>query len=116
MPRSGGRAGGSTPFIWWPWSGWWLFSDGWPSFRLPEEVAMFSPKVGSVGALISLTGAFLWAAMAAAAGTRRAPLGVIELLLLFATLVTVPLGLELARLVSLPVIGRLGRAARAFQP
>jgi hypothetical protein len=77
---------------------------------------MFSPKVGSVGALISLTEAFLWAAIAAAAGTRRAPLGVIELLLLFATLVTVPLGLELARLVSLPVIGRLGRVARAFQP
>jgi hypothetical protein len=41
---------------------------------------------------------------------------VIELLLLFATLVAVPLGMELARIVNSSLPDRLGRAARALQP
>jgi hypothetical protein len=48
-------------------------------------------------ALISLSGAAVWAGLAVLAGLRRAPAGVIELLLLFAVLVVVPLGLGLVR-------------------
>lgn len=40
----------------------------------------------------SLAGALLWAILAASAGRGSAPLGVIELLFLFAPLVVVPLG------------------------
>jgi YndJ-like protein len=46
-------------------------------------------------ALIGLSGAAAWAGLAALAGLRLAPFGVIELLLLFAVLVVVPLGLGL---------------------
>lgn len=46
-------------------------------------------------ALIGLSGAAAWAGLAVLAGLRCAPLGVIELLLLFAVLVVVPLGLSL---------------------
>jgi hypothetical protein len=45
-------------------------------------------------------GAAIWAGLAWMAGTGRAPLGVIELLLLFAPLVVVPLGLALSRTVA----------------
>jgi hypothetical protein len=44
-----------------------------------------------------LAGAGLWATIAVLAGFRRAPFGVIELLLLFAVLVIVPLGFNLSR-------------------
>lgn len=47
-------------------------------------------------AAVSVSGAAVWAALAMLAGLRRAPLGIIELLFLFAPLVIVPLGLELA--------------------
>ena len=47
-----------------------------------------------------LLGAFVWAAMAGMAGAGRAPLGVIELLFLFAPLVIVPLGLALGEILS----------------
>jgi hypothetical protein len=46
----------------------------------------------------SLIGAGLWASVATLAGLRRAPLGVIELLLLLAVLVIVPLGFNLMRM------------------
>jgi len=48
-------------------------------------------------AIVSLSGAVVWAAIAVFVGLRRAPLGVTELLFLFAVLVVVPLGFELAR-------------------
>lgn len=48
-------------------------------------------------ALISLSGVVVWAGLAVLAGLRHAPLGVIELVLLFAVLVVVPLGLGLVR-------------------
>ena len=48
-------------------------------------------------AIISLCGGAVWAVFAMLAGLRRAPFGIIELLFLFAPLVIVPLGLELAR-------------------
>src|SRR5215467_406697 len=48
----------------------------------------------------ALFGALLWAVLAVLAGAGRAPLGIIELLFLFAPLVIVPLGLALARLIS----------------
>src|SRR5215813_12373889 len=47
------------------------------------------------GGVVSLTGALVWAVLAAFAGAHHAPLGIIELLLLFAVLVIVPLGLAL---------------------
>jgi hypothetical protein len=65
---------------------------------------------------VSLPGALLWALLAALAGNRRAPLGVIELLFLFAPLVVVPLGLELISAVSTPGISSLENMARAVQP
>ena len=48
----------------------------------------------------ALFGALVWAVLAALAGAGKAPLGVIELLFLFAPLVIVPLGLALGRMVS----------------
>jgi hypothetical protein len=48
-------------------------------------------------AIVCLSGTVVWAAIAVLAGLRRAPLGVIELLFLFAVLVVVPLGFELTR-------------------
>ncbi|HSS96805.1 MAG TPA: YndJ family transporter [Terriglobales bacterium] len=47
-----------------------------------------------------LFGTLIWAVLAALAGARKAPLGVIELLFLFAPLVIVPLGIALGRMVS----------------
>src|ERR1043166_5803335 len=48
----------------------------------------------------ALFGASVWVVLAALAGAGKAPLGVIELLFLFAPLVIVPLGLALGRIVS----------------
>ena len=65
-------------------------------------------------AWIGLSGAAAWAALAVLAGLRRAPFGVIELLLLFAALVVVPLGLGL-----ITVENRAGTRVRfvaALQP
>jgi YndJ-like protein len=58
---------------------------------------MHNRAMESRTALISLFGAAVWAGIAVLAGLRRAPAGVIELLLLFAALVVVPLGLGLVR-------------------
>jgi hypothetical protein len=77
---------------------------------------MLARKLGSGSGLIGFMGAFLWAVVATLGGTRRAPLGIIELLLLFATLVIVPLGLELARAVDPALGGGLGSTARTLQP
>jgi len=49
-------------------------------------------------AVASLIGAALWASVVLLAGLRRAPFGVIELLLLFAVLVIVPLGFNLVQI------------------
>ena len=64
----------------------------------------------------SFAGALLWALLAALAGARRAPLGVIELLLLFAPLVVVPAGLELAQIVSPAGWPAVENTARTLQP
>jgi YndJ-like protein len=64
--------------------------------------------------LIGLCGVAVWAGLAVLSGLRRAPLGVIELLFLFAVLVVVPLGLGL-----MTVEHRDGTRAEfvaAFQP
>jgi hypothetical protein len=65
-------------------------------------------------ALIGLSGAAVWAGLAVLAGLRRAPLGVIELLFLFAVLVVVPLGLALMTAHS--AAGTSAQFAAAFQP
>lgn len=54
----------------------------------------------------SLVGVAIWAGLATLAGMRRAPLGVIELLFLFAPLVIVPLVSELVSVLDPPGIGR----------
>src|SRR5258707_2309238 len=48
----------------------------------------------------ALCGALIWATLAGLAGIGKAPLGVIELLFLFAPLVIVPLGLALGKMIS----------------
>lgn len=53
-------------------------------------------RFDSVAAYGSLLGASAWAAIAVLAGRHRAPFGIMELLLLLAVLVVVPLGTELA--------------------
>jgi hypothetical protein len=63
------------------------------------------------GAVGSLTGTLIWAVLAAFAGARHAKLGIIELLLLFAVLVVVPLGLALMESLGSSVF----RAARLLQ-
>ena len=63
-------------------------------------------------AIVSLAGSLVWAVLAAVAGSRHAPLGVIELLLMVAVLVVVPLGLGLS-----DSLGGSGlRAALFLQP
>ena len=62
---------------------------------------MFGVRESAWSARISLIGAAIWATCAVGAGMRRAPLGIIELLFLFAPLVIAPLGLELARTLDL---------------
>jgi hypothetical protein len=65
---------------------------------------------------VSLAGAFLWAVLAGFAGAGRTPLGVIELLFLFAPLVTVPLGLRLAEVLSPSPVPQLGQITVVTQP
>lgn len=64
----------------------------------------------------ALLGALIWFALAGLAGAGRAPLGVIELLFLFAPLVIVPLGLALAGAIAPVSIPSLEDAARIAQP
>jgi hypothetical protein len=66
-------------------------------------------------AAVSVSGAAVWAAFATLAGFGRARFGIIELLFLFAPLVVVPLGLELARAFEDPVRVPLGRLLRPSQ-
>jgi hypothetical protein len=61
-------------------------------------------------------GAVVWVCLIALAALGKAPLGVVELLFLFAPLVIVPLGLELGRLVVPPESRSMDGAARALQP
>ena len=61
-------------------------------------------------------GAAAWVVLTSLAGAGRAPLGVIELLFLFAPLVVVPLGLELARKAVPSRSPGLEDAAQALQP
>ncbi len=77
---------------------------------------MFSVDDERWTSTVSLAGALAWALLAALAGSGRAPLGVIELLSLFAPLVAVPLGLALIGTVSTPGLPSVERAARAAQP
>jgi hypothetical protein len=65
---------------------------------------------------VALSGALVWALLAGLAGVQRVPLGVIELLFLFAPLVMVPLALTLADAVNAPGFPALEAAARALQP
>ena len=60
---------------------------------------VFAPNRGQGfwSAAAGLVGAAIWAAFATLAGLRHAPFSIIELLFLFAPLVVVPLGWELAR-------------------
>ena len=64
----------------------------------------------------ALVGAGLWGVLAALAGAGRAPLGVIELLFLFAPLVVVPLGQSLAGVIAPAGSRPLEDAARTLQP
>lgn len=77
---------------------------------------MFSVDDERWASRVSLAGAFVWALLAALAGSGRAPLGVIELLFLFAPLVVVPLGLALLGICSAHGVPSLEQAARALQP
>jgi YndJ-like protein len=61
-------------------------------------------------------GAVVWVLLTALAALGKAPLGVIELLLLFALLVITPLGLVLGRLVAPPELQSMDSAARTLQP
>jgi len=58
---------------------------------------MLSRKENRYAAIVSLSGAAVWATVASLAGLHRIRIGIIELLFLFAPLVIVPLGTELAR-------------------
>jgi hypothetical protein len=64
----------------------------------------------------SVFGALAWVTVAAMAGTGHAPFGVIELLLVFAPLVAVPLGLSLAGSVAPVANQSLEDTARVLQP
>lgn len=68
-----------------------------------------------LAASVSLLGAALWATIAVLAGLHRVRLGILELLLLFAPLVIVPLGLELAKTVELPADAHLPGILRVIQ-
>jgi hypothetical protein len=63
----------------------------------------------------AMVGALAWTAMCAYAGAGNAPLGVIELLVLFAVLVIVPLGLSLGDAIA-PGPHRLMHLLEIFQP
>jgi hypothetical protein len=73
-------------------------------------------RIDSGPALVGLAGTLLWAMISGLAGMHRAPLGIIELLFLFAVLAVVPLGLELARPTNREVGTALLRAACVLQP
>jgi hypothetical protein len=64
----------------------------------------------------SFSGACVWAILAMLAGSGHARFGVIELLLMFALLVIVPLGLELAPIVTAPGLPRMEQRAARIQP
>jgi hypothetical protein len=64
----------------------------------------------------AMVGALAWTAMCAYAGAGNAPLGVIELLLLFAALVVVPLGMALGDGIAPAGTGRLMHVLEIFQP
>ncbi len=61
---------------------------------------MTNPRTTKREQVFALCGTVAWATLAGLAGAGKAPLGVIELLFLFAPLVIVPLGLALGRMVS----------------
>ena len=67
-------------------------------------------------ASVSVLGALVWVILVSLAGGQRAPLGMIELLFLFAPLVIVPLGLELARTIAPAAIPQLDTGVRMLQP
>jgi YndJ-like protein len=64
----------------------------------------------------AVTGTAVWATLAWTAGVGKAPLGVIELLFLFAPLVVVPLGLTLGRKLAPLRHGAVQDATRILQP
>jgi YndJ-like protein len=64
----------------------------------------------------SLLGTALWAAIAVLVGSHRAPFGIIELLFLFAPLVIVPVGLDLAWTVTESPPSLINFSVRALQP
>jgi YndJ-like protein len=82
--------------------------------RLKEDV--MTRRFESVSALVSLSGAFVWATIPVLAAARRAPFGIMELLFLFAVLVVVPLGMELARILNPISMGRMGQVFGLLQP
>ena len=73
------------------------------------------PKTTGVWTRVTATvGAAVWVGMAVLARMGIARVGAIELLFLFAPLVIVPLGMELARMIG--GVGRLEEVARRMQP
>ncbi len=64
----------------------------------------------------AILGAVVWVFLTMLAAMGKAPLGVIELLFLFAPLVVVPLGLALGRLVAPLELRVIDRTARILQP
>lgn len=68
-----------------------------------------------LAASVTLFGAAVWTAVAILAGMHLARLGIIELLFLFAPLVVVPLGLELAKTVEPPADTSLAGIVRVIQ-
>lgn len=66
--------------------------------------------------IASLSGTTVWVVLAVLAGSGHAPFGVIELLLMFAVLVIVPLGLELAPIVTSGGLAGCEQTARWLQP
>ena len=77
---------------------------------------MFSMDDERWSSRVSLVGALLWAVLAALAGSGIAPLGVIELLFLFAPVVAVPAALALLEMLSTTGALRIERIARSVQP
>lgn len=61
-------------------------------------------------------GAAVWSLLVTLAAAQKAPLGVIELLFLFAPLVIVPLGMALGGSITPPAAPRIDALARAMQP
>lgn len=76
---------------------------------------MSSQKEHRYAAIVSLFGAAVWATAATLAGLHRVRLGIIELLFLFAPLVIVPLGTELARVLEFLAETPISILMRVFQ-